>query len=66
MLLLPLLVFVTIYCYLYWKIHNFVILCNSKVKVTLVHALRLCTGRTAHTGSRDISLLFHDHGTRRG
>jgi hypothetical protein len=37
-----------------------------KVKVTLVHALRLCTGRTAHSGSRGIALLFHDHGTRRG
>jgi hypothetical protein len=35
-----------------------------KVKVTLVQALRLCTGRTAHKGSR--ALLFHDHGTRRG
>ena len=31
-----------------------------KVKVTLVHALRLCTARTAHTGSRGIALLFHD------
>ena len=35
-----------------------------KVKVTLVQALRLCTGRTAHRGSRGIALLFHDHGTR--
>ena len=39
---------------------------NEKVKCTLVQALRLCTGRTAHRGSRDIALLFHDHGTRRG
>ena len=31
-----------------------------KVKITLVQALRLCTGRTAHTGSRGIALLFHD------
>ena len=31
-----------------------------KVKVTLVQALRLCTGRTAHRGSRGIALLFHD------
>jgi hypothetical protein len=38
----------------------------QKVKVTLVHALRLCTGRTAHRGSRGIALLFHDHGTSRG
>ena len=42
-------------------------LCGVKVKVmcTLVQALRLCTGRTAHRGSRGIALLFHDHGTRR-
>ena len=33
---------------------------------TLVQALRLCTGRTAHRGSRGIALPFHDHGTRRG
>jgi hypothetical protein len=30
------------------------------VKVTLVQALRLCTGRTPHRGSRGIALLFHD------
>jgi len=35
-------------------------------KCTLVQALRLCTGRTAHRGSRGIALLFLDHGTRRG
>jgi hypothetical protein len=28
--------------------------------------LRLCTGRTANKGSRDITLLFLEHGTRRG
>jgi hypothetical protein len=39
---------------------------KKKVKVTLVQALMLCTGRTAHRGSRGIALLFHDHGTRRG
>ena len=39
---------------------------KGKVKVTLVQALRLCTGRTVHRGSRGIALLFHDHGTRRG
>ena len=33
---------------------------------TIVQALRLCTGRTAHRGSRGIALSFHDHGTRRG
>jgi len=38
----------------------------KKVKCTLVQALRLCTGRTAHRGSRGIALLFHDHGTGRG
>jgi hypothetical protein len=36
-----------------------------KVTITLVQALRLCTGRTAHRGSKGISLLFQDHGTRR-
>jgi len=39
---------------------------KKKVKCTLVQALRLCTGCTAHRGSRGIALLFHDHGTRRG
>jgi hypothetical protein len=29
-----------------------------KVKVTLVQALRLCTDRTAHRGSRGIALLY--------
>ena len=38
----------------------------KKVKVTLVQALRLCTGRTAHRGSRSIALPFQDHGIRRG
>ena len=39
-----------------------------KVKVTLVQALRLCTGRSAHRGGggRGITVLFLDHGTRRG
>ena len=36
------------------------------VNCTLLQALRLCTGRTAHKGSRGIALLFLDHGTRRG
>jgi len=36
----------------------------KKVKCTLVQALRLCTGRTAHRGSRGLALLFLDHGTR--
>jgi hypothetical protein len=38
----------------------------GKVKCTLVQALRLYTGRTAHRGSRGIALSFHDHCTRRG
>ena len=37
-----------------------------KVKCTLVQALRLCTGRTVHRGSRGIALLFLDDGTSRG
>jgi hypothetical protein len=37
-----------------------------KVMCTLVQALRLCTGRTAHRERRGIALPFHDHGTRRG
>ena len=39
---------------------------KGKVKVTPVQALRLCTGRTAHRGSRGIAVPSHDHGTRRG
>jgi len=35
-----------------------------KVKVTLVQALRLCTGRMARRGGRVIA--FHDHGTSSG
>jgi hypothetical protein len=48
--------------------------CGSKVKIkvkvqcTLVHvqALRLCTRRTAHRGSRGKALPLLDHDTRRG
>ena len=39
---------------------------KGKVKCTLVQALRLSTGRTAHRGSGGIALLFLDHDTRRG
>ena len=39
---------------------------KEKVKCTIVQALRLRTGRTAHRGSRGIALLFLGHGTRRG
>ena len=39
----------------------------KRVRCDLVQALsRLCTGRTAHTGSSVIAVLFLDHGTRRG
>ena len=37
-----------------------------KVNCTLVEALSLCTGCTAHRGSRGIALFFLDHATRRG
>ena len=39
---------------------------TAMVKWTFVQALRICTGPTAHRGSRGIALLFLDHGTRRG
>jgi len=32
----------------------------GKGKVHPVQALKLCTGRTVHRGSRGIALLFHD------
>jgi len=38
----------------------------EKAKCTFIQVLRLCTGRTVHTGSRGIALLFLDHSTRRG
>ena len=38
----------------------------KRVKCALVQALRLCTGRTAHRGSRGIAILLLDHGTRWG
>ena len=40
--------------------------CKVNLKCTLLQALRLCTGCTAHRGSRGIALLLHDRGTRRG
>jgi len=48
------------------KDHPNLTLKKSKVKCTLVQALRLCTGHTAHRGSRGMALPFHDHGARRG
>jgi len=47
-------------------VHNVPAVRTVKVKCTLVQALRLCTGCTAHRGSRGIALPFLDHGTRRG
>jgi len=38
---------------------------KDKLKCTAVQALRLCTGRKAHWGSRGIALPFYYHGTRR-
>jgi len=49
-----------------WVIKLCTLLCKVKLKCTLVQALRLCTGRTAHRGSRGIALPFLDHGTRSG
>ena len=47
-------------------ISTFVLLNHLYLKHTLVQPLRLCTGCTAHRGSRGIALLFLDYGTRRG
>ena len=33
---------------------------KGKVNCPLVQALRLCTGRAAHRGSRGTAILFHD------
>jgi len=38
----------------------------KNVKCTIVQALRSCTDRTAHSGSRGIAILFLDHSTRGG
>jgi hypothetical protein len=40
--------------------------CHERIKCTLAQALTICTGRTAHRGSRGTALPFYDHGTRRG
>ena len=45
---------------------QFIWLYTWGVKCTPVQALKLWTGHTAHSGSRGIALLFHDHGTRMG
>jgi len=57
---------VPVYCSLWCRTQLSFMVTLCKVNCTLVQTLRLCTGCTAHKGSRGISLLFHDHGTRRG
>ena len=55
--------YIYIYTYIHIYIHIYIyiyIYIYIKVKCTPVRALRLCTGRTAHRGSRGIALLFHD------
>jgi hypothetical protein len=47
-----------------YRKYEVVCVSGVKAKVTLVQALRLCTGRTAHRKRRGIALSFHDHGTR--
>jgi len=42
------------------KMINVIVRVKVKVKVTLVQALMLCTGRMADRGSRGIALLFYD------
>ena len=39
---------------------------EEDIKCTILLALRLCTGRTAHRESKAIVLPFNDHGTRKG
>jgi hypothetical protein len=54
--------------WIFQKVHKWKNVCIGikKIKVTLVQALRLCTGRTAHRESRGIALLIHDQSTRGG
>ena len=56
------------FIYLVWpsKFNRWQTTGKGKVKCTLVQALWLCTGCTAQKGSWGITLLFLDHGTRRG
>jgi hypothetical protein len=50
-----------------WYVDKLIFLLVSvNVNCSLVQAMRPCTGRTAHKGSRGIALPFHDHDTRRG
>ena len=59
-------VYIYIYIYLYKNIFATQGIVRKKVKCTPVQAMKLCTDRTAHRGSRGIAVHFHDHGTRRG
>ena len=54
------------WCYYFWISHGVQLQSDRKVKCTHVQALRLCTGRMAHRGSRGIALFFLVHSTRRG
>jgi hypothetical protein len=45
---------------------NHSIIKKVKVKVTLVQALKFCTSRTAHRGSKVIALFFHDQRHEKG
>jgi hypothetical protein len=47
-----------------WVMKLCTLLCKVKLNCTLVLALRLCTGRTAHRVKRGIALPFLDKGTR--
>jgi hypothetical protein len=48
------------------KFKGVLYLCKKYVKCALVQPLMLCTGHTAHMGSRDIAPIFLDYGTKRG
>ena len=60
------LVYTTVFLKMNSRVRNTYAKVKVKVKVTLVQAMRLCTVRTAHRGSRGIALPFHNHGTRMG
>ena len=49
-----------LYLFACWKVSIGSVHIRARWNTTFVHALRLCTGRTAHRGSRGIALLFHD------
>ena len=42
----------------YYVVRLFTLIYKFKVKCTVGQALRLCTGRTAHRGSRGIAVLY--------